>query len=942
MDSRSRLRVLHIEDDAGHAELVRRAIDDSGLHCDVCLAMSRKEFTAALDKCAPDLILSDNRGYDFDGLEALRLARQRYPSVPFLFVSTSLDGKDVDALKKAGATACLLKSDLDEVSKVIRNILGRREGTAPASLDFQRLFEQSPDILLVLLPDPPRYTIVGATQARLVATQTKADQFGKGLFEVFPDNPDDTAASGTSNLRASLDRVVATRAPDTMAVQKYDIRDPDGHFVSKYWSPRNVPVLSEDGKILYILHRVEEVTELVHAAEEGEELRGRTREMEREVVKRSRELAAANTQLREANAKLGELDVAKTAFFSNISHEFRTPLTLLLGPLEDLLAAPAPHLPDDFRRRLELAHQNALRLLKLVNALLDFSRLEAGRMRAHYVPTDITQRTRELAAFFQSAADKAGLRLMIECEPLGEPAYVDPEMWEKIVLNLLSNAFKYTLAGGITVRLHESSGQFVLQVEDTGTGIPEDQLTHVFERFYRVQGAESRSHEGSGIGLSLVQELVKLHGGSVSASSATGRGSTFTVSIPKGKDHLPADSVGLAADQKVARDAGVYASEVQRWLPEQAEKEAAIAQPAPEAGRERVLLVDDNADLRLFVSQLLQPHYEVEVAEDGEQALQRVLESPPDLVLSDVMMPKLDGFGLLQRLRADPRSRDVPVILLSARAGEEASVEGMEAGADDYLIKPFSARELLARVRTHLGLARNRRQWAHELEMANRELEAFSSSVSHDLRGPLRSISGFAALLAEDYGPRLDETGRSYIQYVTAGTKRMAELIEDLLKLAHVSRAPVQREAVDLAEVARLALMQLRLQDPDRACEVEVQDDLKATGDKRLVTIVMENLLSNAWKFTSKRKGARISIGRELQDGRWAFYVRDNGSGFDMGQSDRLFAPFQRLHSEQEYAGTGIGLATVKRIVARHGGRIWVDAAEGQGATFFFTFDDGR
>ncbi len=239
-------------------------------------------------------------------------------------------------------------------------------------LDFRVLFEGSPDILLVLLPDAPRFTIVGATRSRLLATHTTAEQFGKGLFEVFPDNPDDPSATGTANLRASLERVVATRAPDTMAVQKYDIRGPDGSFQTKYWSPKNLAVLSPSGEVLYILHRVEDVTELVRATELGEELRGRTREMEREVMRRSQELAAMNRDLRDANAKLGQLDAAKTAFFSNISHEFRTPLTLMLGPLEDLLADAS--LDDHRRSLLTLAHDNALRLLKLVNALLDFSR----------------------------------------------------------------------------------------------------------------------------------------------------------------------------------------------------------------------------------------------------------------------------------------------------------------------------------------------------------------------------------------------------------------------------------------------------------------------------------------------------------------------------------------------------------------------------------------
>src|SRR6185312_11934593 len=549
---------------------------------------------------------------------------------------------------------------------------------------------------------------------------------------------------------------------------------------------------------------------------------------------------------------------------------------------------------------------------------------------------------RELVGFFQSAAEKACLHLTVYCEPSSEPAYVDPEMWEKIVLNLLSNAFKFTLEGGIDVRLQSVDGHFQLQVQDTGSGMPEDQLPHVFERFYRVQGAKSRSHEGSGIGLSLVQELTRLHGGSVSVTSTPGKGSTFTVLIPKGKAHLPVESIGAQPANGIGADATVFTEEVGRWLPPEAKSAAKTREKSAAAGGGRVLLVDDNAELRAYMRELLEPHYQVEVAVDGEEALQRAHASPPDLVLSDVMMPRLDGFGLLQGLRADPRTRNLPVILLSARAGQEASIEGLDAGADDYLIKPFAARELLARVRTHLELARTRRQWARELEQINRELESFSSSVSHDLRGPLRSISGFATLLQEEYSQRLDDNGRQYLEYVIGSTHRMAELVEDLLKLAKVARAPMKRSSVDLTALSHRVVARLRRDDPERHCEVDIAKDLSAEADAGLTYILLENLLSNAWKFTSKRPDARISVSAEEHDGAMAFCVRDNGAGFDMEHAGGLFVPFHRLHAEKDFEGTGVGLATVKRIVARHGGHIWAEAAVGEGAAFFFTLQENR
>ena len=942
------LDILHVEDNPAHAELVRRALRKSGLDCDIRLVMSFDEYTRALDQGAPDVVLSDNRGLDFDGIEALRLAQRRYPKVPFLFVCSSFESGAVAGLKAAGAADCVLKQDLSTLSRVIRRVLpdaprdgerpkaARRNGTPESGLDFQRLFEQSPDILLVLKPDAPRFTMVGATQARLAATHTTRGQIvGKGLFELFPDNPDDPAATGARNLRASLERVLATRQPDTMAVQKYDIRGEDGSFQVKYWSPRNLPVLSDAGEILYILHRVEDVTELVQASEVGEELRDRTQAMEREVIARSRELAEANRGLRDANTKLGELDAAKTAFFSNISHEFRTPLTLLLGPVEDMLRGSAAGMPAEERQRLELIHHNALRLLKLVNALLDFSRIEAGRMGATYAPTDIAQRTRELVSAFDSAAVKAGLKLEIGCPPLSEPAYVDTDMWEKIVLNLVSNAFKFTFEGGIGVRLDEDAAHFRLTVRDTGTGIPAEQLPRVFERFHRVEGARSRSHEGTGIGLSLVQELVKLHGGSIAVESTPGKGSAFTVILPKGRAHLPDDAVAEAGPERQAGlKTGAFVGETLRWLP--GGDETAVV-PASESSQGRVLLVDDNADMRGYVAALLKPYYRVEEAVDGEMALQHALVQPPDLVVSDVMMPRLDGFGLLRALRASPRTRGVPVILLSARAGEESSVEGLEAGADDYLIKPFAARELLARVRTHLELAQARSRWAGELEQLNQELEAFSYSVSHDLRGPLRSISGFTQLVLEDYGDKLDYNGRRFLEYIRGGTHRMSELIDALLELARITRVPLKRGPVDLSALASKLVEDMRQRDPERDCTVKVQPGLWVEGDARLVGALLTNLLENAWKFTAKRAGARIEVGSIQADGETAFYVRDDGAGFDMKAAGKLFTPFQRQHTEEEFEGTGIGLATVQRIVRRHGGRVWAESAPGQGAAFFFT-----
>jgi signal transduction histidine kinase/DNA-binding response OmpR family regulator len=414
----------------------------------------------------------------------------------------------------------------------------------------------------------------------------------------------------------------------------------------------------------------------------------------------------AYEQERSRAAELAALDKAKTNFFSNVSHEFRTPLTLILGPLEDLLGDP--ELPPAERERLLPMQRNGLRLLKLVNTVLDFSRLESGRMRAVYRPTDLADYTARLASTFRSAAERAGLALDVDAPPLPEPVHVDREMWERIVLNLLSNAVKFTETGGIRVRVRADAGQAVLTVQDTGAGVPADEQPMLFDRFHRVAGAWSRTHEGTGIGLALVRELAEIHGGSVSARSEVGTGSTFTVCIPLGTAHLPADRIGEDSTPVVTDiETRLFLEETSSWLRDSVAPEPTAA---PAGAKGHILLVDDNADLRDHVARLLRPHWDVTTAVDGVAALALVEHESFDLVLTDVMMPRLDGFGLIAALRAGDRTRQVPIVMLSARAGEEASGEGLAAGADDYLVKPFTARDLTARVRANLDLGQARRQ----------------------------------------------------------------------------------------------------------------------------------------------------------------------------------------------------------------------------------------
>ena len=502
---------------------------------------------------------------------------------------------------------------------------------------------------------------------------------------------------------------------------------------------------------------------------------------------------------------LAELDRAKTAFFSNVSHEFRTPLTLLLAPLEEALATLPQNTAAPLRSLLDTAHGNALRLLKLVNALLDFARLEAGRVRARFRSTDLAAATAELASVFRSAIERAGLEFTVHCAPLPQPVWVDREMWEKIVLNLLSNALKFTFAGRIALSLQATADGAALEVRDSGIGIAAEELPRLFQRFHRIEGVRARSAEGSGIGLALVQELVQMHGGEVSVQSTPGIGSCFRVLLPFGHAHLPADRVDLSGESAPAQPHGPHlAAEALRWLP-QAPAPADTAAHGADEARARILIADDSAELRDYLARLLGARWTVETVADGEAALAALRRQRFDLVLSDVMMPRLDGYGLLRVLRADPLLEATPVILLSALAGKDDCVEGLQHGADDYLVKPFTAREVVARVGAHLKLAA-RRGLAAENAALLRLHEVGMRPVTRDTMPGLLQAVVEAAVAVADAGMGLLQIIDPATQTlrVAAQTGFGSEFLDRLAGLAQM--LPPRRERLIIEDLPASSL----------------------------------------------------------------------------------------------------------------------------------------
>jgi signal transduction histidine kinase len=554
-------------------------------------------------------------------------------------------------------------------------------------------------------------------------------------------------------------------------------------------------------------------------------------------------------------------------------------------------------------------------------------------------------------------------------------------MWERVVLNLLSNAFKFTFEGEITVTIRARDGLAEFIVRDTGTGIPRHELSRLFERFHRIEDARGRSFEGSGIGLALVYELVKLHGGNIRVESEEERGSAFITTVPFGAKHLPSDRIGSERSlASTAVRAHAYVEEAQRWLPGGAFAEETVektfAKPLPElaaapAGeRAHVLLADDNADMRDYVSRLLGGRHEVESVRDGQAALETLRNRPPDLVLTDILMPKLDGFALIRAIRKDTKLRDLPIIVLSARAGEEANVEGLSAGADDYVVKPFSARELIARVDRALAMARLRRQMSEELRALNETLEQrvaeevarrskaedelrqaqkmeaighLTGGLAHDFNNLLTIVVGSIDSLQRHFPPDAPDTLQRAAENAMQGAKRAVGLTQRLLAISR--RQPLESKPTEVNRlVAGMSDLLVRTLGGNIEVETVLADGLwRVEVDPNQLESTLLNLAVNA--RDAMPKGGKLTIETanahpdELHSVPEAealaeyvvLAVSDTGSGMSHEVLARAFEPF--FTTKPTGHGTGLGLSQVFGLVKQWGGHVKLYSELGRGTT---------
>ena len=806
--------------------------------------------------------------------------------------------------------------------------------------DFQALFQSAPGLYLVLTP---QLNIAAVSDAYLAGTMTSREAIvGRHVFDAFPDNPDDPAADGVRMLKASLQRVLASRSGDAMTVQKYDIRRPEedgGGFEERFWSPYNSPVLDDAGNIRYIIHRVEDVTDFVRLRERGSA-------QEAEILKRTEEVARVNTQLR-------ELDAFKTEFVANVSHELRTPLTLIIGLVERMVETYA----EKDGRDLDVVLENARMLLGHVNDLLDLSKLEARKMAVEYVRADLARLANMVAAYFDSLARERKIALVLETDNpvIGE---FDAQKLQRVLINLLSNAFKFTPDGGtirITARERIEDKHLVLEVADSGPGIPPEHWSAIFDRFSQIERGPTRNVGGTGLGLAIVREMVELQLGTVAVAEAPEGGALFLVTLPTYAPH----GAPVNGDSEVATRANALATAA-------IVRKNVVSVPA-EYGRvdaPLVLVAEDNPEMRRFISETLADECRVVAAADGEEALRRAIELRPDLILSDVMMPRMSGDALLEEILRDPNLAHTPILFLTAKADEETRVRLLEAGATDCLAKPFSVAEVRARVR---NLVIAKRAIEHnvrlnkELQEANRAKSEFLSTMSHELRTPLNAIIGFSDMMKNGETGAITQEQEQFLGHILEGGQHLLGLINDVLDIAKIEAGKLSFDLapVDLNTIVResVSMFQDRALVNNLHLDVNLLDgDATFEADHRRVKQIVLNLLSNAVKFTppggritvslarvSRKRaesdlpgydvGVRMPLPKSDHEHFVQLSVADSGVGISHDDARKLFTPFTQLRAGRaKHEGTGLGLTVVQRLADLHGGSVALSSQPGRGS----------
>ena len=684
------------------------------------------------------------------------------------------------------------------------------------------------------------------------------------------------------------------------------------------------------------------------------------------------ELDRNRRAMEETNKKLMEVDQLKSRFFANVSHELRTPLTLLIAPLENLLRRF--HLDSETKELLSTMYANSMRLLKLINDLLDLVRLESGRLEIKREPLDMTEFVKAISSAARQVAEDKLLRLETFIDPALGTVLADRDKLDKIVLNLVFNALKFTPAGGrVELRAQRQGDEFVLAVVDTGMGISQSDLEHVFDRFWQADGSSSRKFQGLGIGLALVKDLAEIQGGKVTVQSQEGKGTTFTVTLPyQAAEAGDAAQAGPDSKPDEALPAG-GGSTPEEWLANlyrraelfpalTAMKEPVRAvEPGMNGDKPTVLVADDEPDMLRFLTSQLSPHYHVLGAVNGQQAIERATEFLPDLIVLDMMMPEKDGLQACREIREGTATASIPIVLLTARADEETKLAALSAGANDFLAKPFSTTELHVRLKNLVESHEFQRRLSRqnrvlestieqlketELQLVQSEklasLGRMSAGIIHEINNPLNfATTGLFTLRkkAKHISPEEQRAYEEVLTDVEDGIKRVKNIVSGLREFTHPETE--SRDQVEVSDVVASSLRFLSNEWKDKVqIEQKLQEHQTIWANKNKLIHVLVNLLQNSLDAQKSKafevEKPTIWIESRVESGKSILVVRDNGTGIDPRHLDKIFDPF--FTTKEVGAGMGLGLAICYRIVRDFDGRIAVRTEQGKFCEFSLEF----
>jgi signal transduction histidine kinase len=693
------------------------------------------------------------------------------------------------------------------------------------------------------------------------------------------------------------------------------------------------------------------------------------------------QLDRSRQMLEESNRKLLELDQVKSRFFANISHELRTPLTLLLAPLQTLIQERGLTLEPEMRQLLLIMQSNGMRLLKLINDLLDLVRLESGKMEVKREPVAIEPFLFGLVNAVKKSAEDRGIRLEVSSDPAISTVLTDSDKLERILLNLLFNALKFTPAGGkVEVKAKRENGELVLEVFDTGTGISEEQLPFIFDRFWQADTSSQRKYRGVGIGLALVKELVEIQGGNVAVTSEIGKGTQFTVRLPY--DELGRQSPQMAeeAESPTETASPVVSAKTNgstdTWLKnldKQAEFHPSMTslretirpvETAIHRGQPRILIADDEPDMLRYLKSQLGISFQVIEAVDGQQAVEKASQFLPDVIVCDMMMPEKNGLEVCRELRERTSTRSIPILLLTARADEETKLAALSAGASDFITKPFSTTELSVRLK-NLFDAHNLQQ---ELARQNQILEAtieqlketevqlvhseklaslgrMSAGIIHEINNPLnfaKTALYVLRIMTESLSGNEKKEFCEVLEDMGEGINRISSIVSDLRSFTQPHLT--QLEKVSVTELVNSALRLLSNEWENKVrVEKEIPEHQTIWANRNQITQVLVNLLQNALQALEKKHcsgtGATICIRGTEENGESLIIIRDNGEGITSENLPRIFDPFFTTKDVGE--GMGLGLSICYRIMKQHGGRIQVLSEWGAYAEFRLHFSQG-